>query len=294
VVTDYFAEATEDVQLHLMFWARNFCLVSLKECRLVVLNSSAFHGAGRKDGFEEFEHGRISGYTLGRLRGALEGDMKARDAKGLPRSAVNVLLCHHHLEKDGLVEDADRSEMMGAHALMQLMRSSEYGRWLVIHGHRHRARVYQPGGATGPWVLSAASFGATRDRDYDNQSPNQAHLIELDFDVMSRLGLRPAGTVRTWTWRKGLGWSSDRAERGGLPPTTGFGFRGSIDHLAAQISGHVGDRVRRWDEVRAALPEAAFLPHDQVDELRKVLLAEHGIQILIKEDGAPHELGKSI
>ena len=183
---------------------------------------------------------------------------------------------------------------MGAHGLLQLLSSSDFGRWLVIHGHRHRARLFQPGGVTGPWVLSAASFSATRDHDYENRSPNQAHLIEIDLPGMDRLDLRPAGKIRSWTWTPPMGWLADRFEIGGLPPLTGFGFRGSIDHLAHQISDFIGDHARRrWEEVCNALPLTAYVSEGQFVELRKVLKATRKVTVVVNEDGIPSECGRS-
>jgi hypothetical protein len=184
--------------------------------------------------------------------------------------------------------------MIGAHGVVQLLSSSDHGRWLAIHGHRHRARLFQPGGATGPWVLSAASFAATRDHDYENRSPNQAHLIEIDFMGMRRLDLKPAGQIRSWTWTPPMGWLADRFEPGGLPPITGFGFRGSIDALAHQISDLIGEQARStWERVCSALPGCAYVTSDQLIELRKVLRITYNIAVVVTDDGVPLECGRS-
>jgi hypothetical protein len=293
IVRSVGTKCPEDEQCELEYWARNFCFVSSGACRFVVLNSCAYHGVGKSDA-PEYEHGRISARTLAHLKIALETDDSRLDGLELPRPALNVLVCHHHLEKDGSLEDQDQSQMVGAHALLQTLSSSDHGRWLVIHGHRHRARLFQPGGTTGPWVLSAASFSATRDRDYENRSPNQAHLIEIDFAGMERLDLRPAGTIQSWTWTPPMGWLSERFEPGGLPPLTGFGFRGSIDALAHNISDFIGTLPRRtWPDVCQSLPMASYVSHDQLTELRKVLKATYKVNVAANEDGFPYECGRS-
>jgi 3',5'-cyclic AMP phosphodiesterase CpdA len=221
IISDFATLCADDEQCQLAFWARNFCILPVTNCRFVVLNTCAFHGTGKPATAPEYEHGRISTRTLTRLRLALEDDDRRRDAHGLARPALNILVCHHHLEKDGSLDDPDQSQMVGAHGLVQLMSSSDYGRWLAIHGHRHRARLFQPGGATGPWVLSAASFAATRDHDYENRSPNQAHLVEIDFSAMSRLDLKPAGSLDLDAWR-GLAGRAIRAGR--IAPTNRIWF----------------------------------------------------------------------
>lgn len=277
-------------RVELTYWARNFYIVSCGPCRFVVLNSSAYHGAGSEN--SELEHGRISRFTLRMMRDTLQQEDAKRAAEGsLPY--LNVLLCHHHLEKDGSIEDPDRSQMIGAHALVSHMATGENGRWLVVHGHRHRARLFQAGGITGPMVLSAASFGATRDRDYENTSPNQAHLIDLDFEAMRDHSLYPAGRIITWTWQPGMGWLSDRYMGGGLPPVTGFGFQGSVDLLARTIASEVaGKPPHSWTAICKRHPTAAFLPYDQLSYLMNVLRSQHRTTLVMGEGGLPLECGE--
>lgn len=240
----------DDFERQLWFWAKNVYLHSTEKCRFVVMNSSAYHGMGREN--QEFRHGRVSQHTIDAIKDALKLDDEARAKKNVPSPKINILVCHHHLEKDGDIDDEDYSEMKGAHALADFLSDSTFGRWMVIHGHRHRARLYHKGGGTGPIVLSAASFGATRDRDYSNTSPNQAHLIEFDFDAMEKHGYYPAGRISSWTWAKSTGWHHKNAPNGGLPPITGFGYRDSIDRLAREISDLLAEANTgvEWNSLR--------------------------------------------
>jgi metallophosphoesterase superfamily enzyme len=291
VVANNSPAVTDATMMQLMFWAHNFYILPVNNYRFVVVNSSAYHGMGRDNA--ECEHGRISAHTLHQIKRALDRDDEVRSSRGEPSYLLNILLCHHHLEKDGQVDDPDRSQMMNAHALMEMISSADHGRWMVIHGHRHRARLFQAGGMTGPFVLSSASFAATRDRDYDNTSPNQVHLIDLDPAGMIAHGFYPAGQIRTWTWQTGMGWLSDRYGAGGLPPTTGFGFRGSLDALAREVAAQVAHLPCKWVEICSRQPAAAYLDHKQIQDLRTTLRRQFQVECMFGEDGMPYECGKS-
>ena len=41
------------------YWSRHFAVLGWTDLRLVVLNSSAYHGALPKNGIPEYEHGRV-------------------------------------------------------------------------------------------------------------------------------------------------------------------------------------------------------------------------------------------
>jgi hypothetical protein len=275
----------------MMFWSQNFFVERVGDYRFVVLNSSAYHGMGKNNG--EFEHGRVSNYTLDQLRRYLRLEDESFDKQQIPPIKLNILLCHHHLIQDGTAEDKDYSLLVGAHALVEFLSSNDFGRWFVIHGHRHRARLLQAGGAGGgPYVLSAGSFGATRDKDYENTSPNQAHLIELDAESMHRLAYYPAGKIRSWTWQQGVGWLNDKVGTGGLPPLTGFGFRGSIDSVASQVAAAIQEFPGKWEHLCQKYEQLRFLDYRQIDDLKKTLKRNHTVNIIMADNGLPLEVGK--
>ncbi len=277
-----------DFDRQLWFWARNFYMYSMPDCRFIVLNSAAYHGAGTDQ--KEYNHGRVSEFTLRCIREAIDNDTRTRTKKkrGLPK--LNVLVCHHHLLDDGKTNDPDYSAMRGANSLLEFVSDSNYGRWVILHGHRHRAKLFQTNGATGPYVLSSGSFGATRDGDYGNGSPNQVHLIDLDFEAMEKFHLFPAGRIRSWTWVPHLpGWQFKDAPTGGLPPETGFGYRGAIDKDAFKMSQIVAAAKSgvEWKRVLQEAPEWEFLDYRQLSELAKVLDSKFSIEIRRDQNGSP-------
>jgi 3',5'-cyclic AMP phosphodiesterase CpdA len=279
------------------FWAENFYIVVHEGIRFVVLNSSAFHGNGKPDGTSpEYAHGRISETTLSHLEEALREDDEKRKKTNRPPIAVNILVCHHHLQKDGNISNTDYSEMVGAHGLLQVMSMSDYGRWMVIHGHKHSARIFNPGGSTGPFILAAASFAAAR-TDPQNTSPNQVHLVEINLQEMLGSRLLPSGTIKTATYTPNTNaWHFKGAESGGLPPETGFGFRGPIEEIAYQINQAVTKNepaTSKWDDLGNQIPHLKYFTPDQIAELRKILHKEYSIRLELNSDRCPIECGRS-
>lgn len=278
------------------FWADNFYVLTREQIRFVVLNSAAFHGYSSQDNAtkSEHEHGRISNLTLKKMQRFLKEDDKKYDQDKKP--ILNILVCHHHLQKDGHIDDQDYSAMQGAHALITMLSDSDYGRWLVIHGHRHRANLFQVGGSTGPFILSAASFAATKTKDYHNTSPNQAHLIDLDVEEMQRNKLFPSGVIKSFTWTAGTNrWLWKGGQSGGLPPETRFGFKGSIDEIAFQIDSLLADSIPvKWDKIVSDIPRLQYLHYQQITELQKTLKNSYSIYLGLDQDKSPTEFGRGV
>jgi predicted phosphodiesterase len=278
----------------LHFWADNFYVVVKDTVRFVVLNSSAFHGYGKiseNTDLLEYEHGRISEFTIKRMTKVLQEQNEKLEGGSV---IINVLICHHHLEKDGSVDDPDYSSMRGAHTLVDMLSDSDIGRWLVIHGHRHRPRLYQTNDSTGPFVLSAASFGATKFDDPQNPSPNQAYLINLDLREMKKCRFLPAGSIKTFSRAPGMAWSNTYYASGGLPPNSNFGFRGSVDELAADINDTIiGETPVKWVNLSEKIPKISYLHYKQLDELNKCL-KRYSMVILFDDCKTPTSCGRKL
>ncbi|MBE7184527.1 MAG: metallophosphoesterase [Methylobacterium mesophilicum] len=290
VLSNLTREIAADVALQMRYWTWNFCSKIVGKVRFVVLNTSAFHGHGEG----ELEHGRISDITLASMKKNIKEENSNLVAQGKSIPKLNVLICHHHLEKDGSINDRDYSSISGAHALTQFLSDTDYGRWLVIHGHRHRARMFMLGGQTGPVVLSSASLSATRDRDYDNTSPCQAHLVTLDFDAMQEHSFVPAGSVKSFTWVNATGWDLSRSQDGGLPPDTGFGFRGSLDRLARDVATFINGRpLVPWSDVISELPTIPFVTYSELSELSKTLKNDYDLTVMFDSEKRPFQCGKT-
>jgi hypothetical protein len=260
------------------YWARNFVIKEDDTYRLVILNSSAYHGG--KPG--EIDHGRIADSTLS----VLQKELADREPK-----LINILLCHHHPQQHMELNLGDYDVMKNGQLLLDLLGSGEFGRWLIIHGHKHHPKIaYAQGGATSPIVFSAGSLCANLYLELQTMARNQFYIITLPFGDIERLGL--VGRIQAWDWASGAGWAPAAGPSSGLPASCHFGYRTDPRLLANKVSALVTQAKIDWDVVREALPEITYLLPQDVVVLRKELKSLHRLEI-IEVDGQPKEIGKS-
>ncbi len=259
----------EPEELANKYWARNYVIVANGFMRVVLLNTSAYHGY--KD---EWQHGRISELTLQ----ALNAELTEADA-----CRLNILICHHYPIKFGDIDREDLSQLQGAEPLLELLGSGEVGRWIIFHGHRHWPHIlYSHGAATAPVVFSVGSFSAVLYPELHGRARNQVYLVEFDTDDFEHEGCDPVGTFRAWDWAKNLGWVPAE-HKSGLPHIGGFGDRTSGDNAARQISDAIaasGKPFLRWNDLTTQLP---FLTHLAPTDMRRcieVLRTRHNLELL--------------
>jgi predicted phosphodiesterase len=267
------------------YWSRNYVVITTSKFRLVILNSSAYHGAKE----EEFKHGRVSLRTVETLKAEL-ADLERTHSR-----QVNILLCHHHPHKHGDIEDDDYSIMEGGHKLLGMLESGNYGNWIIIHGHKHHPRIcYAAGGSSAPIVFSAGSLCARLYQPLQSVARNQFYLITFPLAELETLGLGLAGTFQSWDWIDGRGWMR-AGDRSGLPPYGGFGNRGNVFTLANQVAAlfsNRGEPYIKWDEVLSAIPSLKYLlPSDMIQMLNK-LESAHTLRVLWDSTGQPAQIGK--
>lgn len=260
---------TGDAILDMHYWAYRYCILedSARDVRFVVLNTSAFHGF--KD---EFQHGRISDATLERVEA---------DLSRMPAFGTNVLVMHHHLDN---FSDIDRGDTSGiarnGRRLVNLLGSGRFGRWLIIHGHKHLPNVeYAPGSSASPCVLSVGSFGAKLSPTQTFEARNQFYIVELvAAELRSDLGLGCAGTIRAWDWLGG--WQPAR-DKSGIPHRSGFGFRSDSLEVAREIRHVVtthADPYVTFEGLVESLPRIQYLlPDDLLSVARQ--LQDDGLRV---------------
>lgn len=276
---------------YLEYWATNFSIVETDHIRLLIINSSAYHGNGPQEE-PELRHGRISEYTLAAISERLiERTAEHRAGrKALP--TIDICMFHHHLKPQSSEQFTDESSMRGADDLISILSRAEFGNWLLIHGHKHRPKLYWGGDNTsGPLVLSAASFAATRVADHDNQSPNQFHIIEFADPVQHGLGGLLVGEIHSWSWGTTLGWHKNMTTDG-LPPRAGFGCRIQIPTLAAKLSGHISNLPVKWAVLTESFRELLYIIPSDLDALLNHLAVHHNINTEVSRTGDPIELAR--
>ena len=264
------------------FWSRNFAVVEFEDVRILLLNSSAFHGYGTGPN-PEFHHGRISSRTITALRIALQGGEKR----------INILVCHHHPIAHNPVDEADYSEMVGGDRLIDLLDSGEYGSWLLIHGHKHYPRLaYATGGASSPIIFSAGSLSAMLYQKIASRTRNQFYIIEIPIGDLDALDLDLAGTLTAWDWINMSGWQP-ASINSGLPHQVGFGWREAPRTIATTIAKHLEDKteVVTGEELLVAIPKLRFLRPEELKDVVRRLRLSNGIAAQLR-DGVICEVGR--
>ncbi|MER9484097.1 metallophosphoesterase [Mesorhizobium sp. M0494] len=199
------------------YWSRHYSIHYDGACRIVNLNSSAFHGYGKESGApKEFEHGRVAEATI---LGIVD-EVKSKE------STVNVLLTHHHIISNEHIYADEYSEMRGGSRLMHRLTDATKSSWIVIHGHLHYPELdYGRGSALAPVVLSAGSASAHHYGGSSESPPNQIYLLKLADDGKTALdGWGPCGTISAWYWSPDGRWERSPS-RHKVPYGTGFGTR---------------------------------------------------------------------
>jgi 3',5'-cyclic AMP phosphodiesterase CpdA len=258
------------------YWARNFATLEGSHYRLVVLNSSAYHG----NGTEEFEHGRISDATIEQLRASL-----CKTAN----KAINILLCHHHPQSHSELGLGGADTMKNGQQLLDLLSTGEFGAWIVVHGHKHHPKLsYAAGGGARPVVFAAGSLSAILKPPLSSLVKNQFYVMSIPIERLDDYGL--VGTIRSWEWVPGKGWIPS-APQSRLPSVCGFGYRTNPILMAKRIAKLVEERSR-WADVCSQIPEIEYVIPDDFDVIRRQLRDSYQLGIVEDRDGVVREIGK--
>jgi predicted phosphodiesterase len=217
--------------------------------RLVIFNSCSRHTSCPSD----YERGVISESTVSWLEKALKEMYNAKNKK------INIFLCHHHPIQHDDHNLGSYDFIKGGTRLLDML--NKYGSWIVVHGHKHHAKVsYHNTGSKKSVVFAAGTLSShknTLGKDFTNQ------FYILNIDTFNGKGT-PKGTIDTWSWH-GNRWAKSKSLKDGVFTGVGFGEVGCIESLAENISDFYGESVmpKSWGDILKEFPNLAyFVPKD--------------------------------
>lgn len=203
---------TENTQLNTNFWGWYWVHQEFENFNIIKLNSSAYHGLN-----DEYKHGRVALETSEQIHEHLKNTEKFKEKK------FNILLCHHHpIPMDEVDREPDYQVMDGGQHLLQQLDSANVGPWLVIHGHKHFARVSHGMTlrSTAPVIFSAGSLGANLYPKIEERTANQFYVLTVDIEKTEIAG-ELVGTFEAYSWNLMNGWHPSQCTH--LPHKGGFG-----------------------------------------------------------------------
>lgn len=258
------------------FWAYHFDIFEDSDIRVVVLNSSAFHGIN-----DEYQHGRVTEFTSQRIQKKLAG----REVK-----KINILLCHHHIKKHEEIRISDYDAMHGAEKLLQVLEESCHGDWMIVHGHKHFPKVYFSNSSSGSpaVVLSLGSFSGDISGELGTVARNQVYELEFDLDDIEEHGL--VGSFRAWDWTKGRGWVP-ATERSGLPHCGGFGVNIKPWDLLKILKKET-DEVIQGEVLYERYPEFKYITPQGLEQLSKQSLDKKYYEFFLSKKGTIESIAK--
>lgn len=246
-----------DAALRTQYWAWDYLIIDQGPLRLIALNTVAEHALQA-----EADHGLIKPRTIAQI---------ARELESMPRAPLQVLLCHHppHWHGDHKLGDTDL--LQNGQLLLDML--STHGNWIVIHGHKHHAKIVRAmGSAAAPWVFAAGSLAAMLTFEgLVGIASNQFFVLEFDRAHLDSGAW--GGTGRAWNWAHEVGWRDNDQEWA----TFGFGFSGPIPALAQQIAQTIRSQRQpwmTWQDLSKALPDLQYLTPANIDLLRHELRIE--------------------
>lgn len=247
----------------LKYWGAGYAISEGDNYRIVTLNSCYAHGTGRS---EEYDRGRVAETVLDDLR---------EDLGSLPLKPISILLCHHHPQQHAELQLGEGDVMYGGQRLLDLL--ARHGSWLVIHGHKHHAKItYAAGDCGSPVVFSAGSFGAFLSPQLATRTKNQFYMINVE---------RPesldsvVGAVRCWSWFVEAGWRPSVNGDHGLLDGSGFGYRLPVSLLASQIQAALPPHPLLWAELCERMPYLRYVLSSDLERVLERLSTHHNVGV---------------
>lgn len=250
------------------FGADYLMIDEFENFRVVIFNSCARHTTEVK----EYERGRVADSSLRWIENQLETIQKS-DEK------VNIFLCHHHPIQHQQTNGRKYDFMDNGTELLNVL--CRYGDWLVIHGHKHQARLtYAPSTRSRTPVIFAAGTLAAHTH-LEPGFRNQFYIIDVSYQVERPKKFR--GTISVWNWNQGYKWKVAECFGDGLFSGTGFGEK-NIDEIYQKIVDLLDLEMSiDWQQLKTKIEELNYITTDDLLDLKKIL-EDDDIEVLIRDD----------
>ena len=234
-----------------MYFSEGFCVEPIGDyTQVIAINTVVDHhdeASAKRGGFDNARVHRLSEFLK----------------KAEPRP-IRVAVMHHHpiLHTGPFSKDVD--VIQNGDNLVGALR--ENGCRLVIHGHKHLARLSMNDGVA---VFACGSFSANLGI-YASSMANMFHFAEVE-----EINGHVRGRIETWVFHYGTGWGRANSEHSGFPFATGFGARDHVDKIAetlVQLSTSEPAATRfSSEQVAAAAPDFVFLTPPELAMLKSRL-----------------------
>ncbi|KAA6465274.1 metallophosphoesterase [Acidobacteria bacterium AB60] len=252
-----------DAEIH-SFFSEGYCLQQVGDAQLIAINTVIDHtdAASAKRG--TFGVPRIE-----------EMERVLRDRMVSP---LRGALMHHHpiLHSGPFLRDTD--VIATGDALLDSLR--RLGCRFVIHGHKHITRLSYVDRIA---VLACGSFSAML-HEYGTSVGNTFHLVSIKGDSPDDV----RGTVRTWVFQYGFGWSRSNLRYKGFPYLCGFGRRTPLPEITAALraiaDAHQTKSRFSQDELLGTAPDVEFLTPAEREDINREL-KEVGLKLDDYDDG---------
>jgi hypothetical protein len=250
---------TGDDTVDAAFWDKGWTAIENADHRILVIDSTK--------GFPEYPVGlskksaKWNEYKQHIDRGSITTDMEAQIDEYLSKLSgrkTNIALIHHHPQEHQMrdfLQDEYGPMFQGSNIIDCLTRYPLSGRWILIHGHKHIPQLVNAvsSSSNGPLILCSASIGAQIWPPANTVARNQFHLLSVSSDGIPGMG-SISGTIDSYTWGFGDGWSISERQGSGLPAKSGFGC--TVD--SATLAGHIEEIMNE--------PRLEFMPYAQMLE----------------------------
>lgn len=261
---DYPSTALVGTERRWIYWGRGYEFIEEQNTLFLIINSSHYHWTTRA---VEYERGRIGDVALDALR----GEIGARVDKNRNRAFI-ALLHHHPIPHQDLDINLGKIEMTNGSRLMQVLSDTDVS-WVVVHGHKHHARlITAQGGYARPVVFAAGSFGAQLDGALATQTRTQFYIADINIEDQS-ITPKAVGTLSAWSW-SGTEWSKSTKHVHGLPDGCGFHIPElNMQELVTKLDNSLttaGHSYINWSEAIRFVPELKCLMPEQIRRLRKI------------------------